>query len=54
MQYKSYGTKLSTPSRGTRKGMRNSVFITNKKMAKAARKAARLARRQFEQGDNSL
>ena len=32
--YKSYGKKLDTPSRGTRKGMRNSVFIANKKMNK--------------------
>ena len=45
MHYKSYGTKAETPSRMARKHMRRDVFVTNKKMAKAQRKAARLARK---------
>ena len=48
MKYLSYGKSIDTPSRKTRKGMRNSVFIANKKMAKAARKAARLERKSLE------
>ncbi len=45
MNYKSYAKSVDTPSRKTRKGLRNSVFIANKKMAKMARKAARLERK---------
>jgi hypothetical protein len=45
MNYKSYGKSKGTPSRKTRKGLRNSVFIANKKMAKVQRKEARLARK---------
>jgi hypothetical protein len=48
MHYKSYPNKKSTPSRMTRKHTRHDVFVANKKMAKARRKAARLARRQKE------
>lgn len=51
MTYKSYPTKVVTPSRMARKHMRQAVFIANKKMAKAQRKANRLARRQYEQGE---
>ena len=46
MNYKSYGTRKSTSSRMARKHMRRDVFVSNKKMAKARRKAARLERRQ--------
>ena len=46
--YKSYAKATDTPSRKTRKGLRNSAFIANKKMAKAARKAARLERKSLE------
>ncbi len=45
MNYKSYAKSVDTPSRKTRKGLRKSVFIANKKMAKMARKAARLERK---------
>lgn len=51
MKYQSYAKWTDTPSRKTRKGLRSSVFIANKKMAKAQRKAARLARRAYEQGE---
>jgi len=51
MLYKSYGTKLTTKSRLARKQARRSVFVANKKMAKARRKAARLARRAYEHGE---
>lgn len=51
MNYKSYGNKISTPSRKTRKGIRNSAFVANKKMAKAQRKAKRLKRKSLEQGE---
>jgi hypothetical protein len=53
MTYKSYGTKATTPSRMARKRMRRDVFIGNKKMAKALRKAARLERKSLaqEQGE---
>ena len=49
MNFKSYGTKANTPRRMARKVMRRSVFVANKKMGKAQRKAARLARREAEQ-----
>jgi len=45
--YKSYAKFADTPSRKTRKGMRNSVFVANKKMAKAIRKANRLERKSL-------
>jgi hypothetical protein len=45
MNYKSYGNQKSTPSRMSRKRMRRDVFMGNKKMAKALRKAARLERK---------
>ena len=48
MKNQSYGKETTTPNRKTRKGMRNSVFIANKKMAKVARKAARLERKSLE------
>lgn len=48
MNYQSYGKEATTPSRTTRKGMRNTVFIANKKMAKALRKAKRLERKSPE------
>lgn len=51
MEYKAYGKKATTPSRGTRKGMRNSVFVFNKRAAKLRRKVARVARRSYEQGE---
>lgn len=51
MNYKSYGTVKSTPSRMARKHMRQVVFLFNKKAAKAQRKANRLARKQYEQGE---
>ena len=34
MQYKSYPTVKDTPSRLQRKGLRNSVFVYNKKLRK--------------------
>jgi hypothetical protein len=49
MRYQSYGNRKSTPSRKTRKGMRNTVFVANKKMAKAQRKAARLERKSLRE-----
>lgn len=45
MNYQSYGKSITTPNRKTRKGLRNSVFVANKKIAKAQRKAARLERK---------
>lgn len=48
VSYQAYGKESTTPSRKTRKGMRNSVFIANKKMAKALRKAKRLERKSLE------
>lgn len=48
MQYKAYGNRKSTPSRMARKHARREVFVANKKMAKAARKAARLKRKSLE------
>lgn len=51
MNYKSYGNQKSTKSRMARKHMRREVFVANKKMAKTRRKAARLARRAYEQGE---
>lgn len=48
MTYKSMPTKLITPSRMARKHMRSIVFISNKKMAKAQRKARRLERKSLE------
>lgn len=48
MNYQSYGKESTTPSRKTRKGMRNTVFIANKKIAKALRKANRLERKSLE------
>lgn len=50
MNYNAYGKEATTPSRKTRKGLRNSVFIANKKMAKAVRKAVRLERKSLEIG----
>jgi hypothetical protein len=44
MNYKSYGKKLTTPSRMARKHMRREVFVSNKKLAKTARKKRRLER----------
>jgi hypothetical protein len=34
--FQSYPTKKSTPSRNTRKGMRRTVFLANKKTTKKA------------------
>jgi hypothetical protein len=51
MQYKSYGTTKSTPNRLARKHLRREVFMANKKMARARRKANRLFRRSLEQGE---
>lgn len=51
MNYKNYGTKISTPNRKTRKGLRNSVFVANKKMAKAQRKAERLKRKSLQESE---
>jgi hypothetical protein len=45
--YKPYPTEKDTPSRGSRKGSRRSVFLFNKaanRLLKKARKAARDAR----------
>lgn len=36
-----YPTKLSTPNRKTRKGMRRNVFMANKTAARLRRKAAK-------------
>jgi hypothetical protein len=47
MQYTSYPTKETAPQRMTRKRMRQTVFVANKKMAKATRKAARLERKSL-------
>ena len=45
MEYKAYPNKEKAPSRMSRKRERATVFLFNKKMAKKARKAARLARK---------
>lgn len=45
MNYKPYPKATDTPSRKTRKGMRNSVFIANRKLRKKAlKRAERLGR----------
>lgn len=49
MNFKSYGTKKSTPQRMTRKRLRATVFIANKKAAKFARKVRRLERMEESQ-----
>jgi hypothetical protein len=46
MNFKSYGTRKSTPSRMARKHVRREVFIFNKKLSKTRRKLARLARKE--------
>jgi hypothetical protein len=51
MNYKTYGTKKSTPQRMTRKRMRVTVFVTNSKMARIRRKERRIARQAIEQGE---
>jgi hypothetical protein len=51
MNYKSYGTRKSTPSRMTRKHMRRDVFVSNKKMARVQRKSLRLKRKSLEQSE---
>ena len=51
MQYKAYPTVKSTPQRMARKRMRRDVFVANKKMAKIARKAARLERKSVQEGE---
>lgn len=43
--YKSYGTVKSTPSRRSRKNLRQEVFMFNKRAARLKRKEARLARK---------
>lgn len=48
MQYKSYPTAKATPNRLARKHERMTVFIFNKKMAKKARKARMIARREAQ------
>lgn len=48
--YKPYGTKKETPSRKTRKGIRNSAFIAN---TVAARKA-RAVRKELESEREAL
>jgi hypothetical protein len=48
MKYKAYPNKKSTPSRMTRKRLRRDVFLSNKRLAKAARKARRLERKSLE------
>lgn len=45
MQFKSYGLKASTPQRMTRKRLRATVFMFNKRAAKLRRKEARLSRK---------
>lgn len=42
--YTSYPTRATDKSRRSRKGMRNSVFASNKKITKARRKADRAAK----------
>lgn len=49
MNYKSYGTRQSTPSRKTRKSMRSQVFLANKRMGKLARKAAKAKEASLEE-----
>lgn len=44
MKYTEYAKSLDTPSRKLRKSQRNTVFQINRKMRKALKKAARLAR----------
>jgi hypothetical protein len=48
---KAYATKKNTPSRMARKHARLETFMANKKATKIRRKADRLARRQYEQGE---
>jgi hypothetical protein len=52
MHYKSYGTRKDTPSRMARKHKRREVFVANKKMAKARKKAARLERKALAESEN--
>ena len=42
MNYKAYPKSKDTPNRKTRKGMRRTVFIANRKMSKKAMKRAGL------------
>lgn len=46
MNYQPYPTTAKTPSRRMRKGMRNSIFLANKKLAKVAKKARKLQAQQ--------
>jgi hypothetical protein len=46
MFFKPYPTAATTPNRKARKSERNKVFVTNRKLAKAARKERRLARQE--------
>ena len=48
MNYKSYANTVTVSSRMARKHLRQEVFVANKKMRKAARKAARLERKSQE------
>ncbi len=48
MNYLAYGTRKSVPKRLARKHLRQEVFQTNKKAARARRKAARLFRQQLQ------
>jgi hypothetical protein len=48
--YKAYGKCVTTKSRVARKHMRRDVFIFNKKIAKARKKAARLERKSLAEG----
>ncbi len=47
MNYKSYATSITTPQRMGRKRLRRDVFVANKKMKKALKKAARLERKSL-------
>ena len=51
MKYQSYAKSSDTPNRKSRKGIRTSAFIANKKIAKALRKAKRLERKSLELGE---
>ena len=44
--YKNYGTKKETPSRKTRKGLRNTAFMNNKLAARKSREARAILRRE--------
>lgn len=44
-EYLAYPKEADTESRGTRKGMRNKVFITNKAAGAKLRKERKLARK---------